>query len=251
MSHVLEARITNTNHGIFIVSGLCMTHETPTYRVMGDQALLVELGDGISPEVHRRVLDLYISLVEHPVEGVVEAVPAYRSVLVIYDPLCVEMSVLQDRIEDRRVSAASTALSEKIPKEIPVLYGGRYGPDLDEVAAFHGLSPEEVVRLHTSLEFRVYMIGFIPGFPYMGELPETLATPRRETPRTSVARGSVGIAENQTGIYPMESPGGWQIIGRTPLSLFDAEKTPPSTLVLGDSVQFVSISEEEFRHWRP
>jgi KipI family sensor histidine kinase inhibitor len=133
--------------------------------------------------------------------------------------------------------------------KIPVLYGGTYGPDLEGVARHLQISPEEVVRLHCSKPYFIYMIGFMPGFPYMGELPDTLITPRLKTPRLSVPAGSVAIAQKQTGIYPMESPGGWQIIGRTPIKLFDPEKDPPALLQMGDLVQFYPISEKEFKEW--
>ena len=132
---------------------------------------------------------------------------------------------------------------------IPVVYGGLYGPDLEEVAEYLRISPEEVIRLHCSKPYFIYMIGFMPGFPYMGELPEALVTPRLKTPRLLVPAGSVAIAQKQTGIYSMESPGGWQILGRTPVKLFDPEKEPPALLQMGDLVQFYPISEKEFKEW--
>jgi inhibitor of KinA len=131
-----------------------------------------------------------------------------------------------------------------------VVYGGVYGPDLDWVARYHGIEPAEVIALHTSLVYHVYMIGFTPGYGYMGQLPDQLVTPRKETPRTAVPRGSVGIAQRQTGIYPVESPGGWQIIGRTPITLFDATQWPPALLETGDRVQFFPIQEAEQDQWR-
>ncbi len=130
-----------------------------------------------------------------------------------------------------------------------MVYGGGYGPDLEWVARYHSMPEEEVIRLHAKDLYHVYMIGFTPGFAYMGELPAVLVTPRKETPRTAVPRGSVGLAQEQTGIYPSESPGGWQIIGRTPLKLFDPDKRPPTLLRMGDQVRFFSISPEDAGHW--
>jgi len=130
-----------------------------------------------------------------------------------------------------------------------VVYGSEYGPDLEWVAGYHGITPDEVIRLHTEHTYHVYMIGFMPGFPYMGELPKSLITPRRETPRTVVPRGSVALAQGQTGIYSTQSPGGWQIIGRTPLALFEPGKWPPALLEMGDRVKFFAIDEEEIADW--
>ena len=127
--------------------------------------------------------------------------------------------------------------------------GGDHGPDLPWVSRYHQISPEAVVRLHTKTTYHVYMIGFIPGFPYMGELPKNLETPRKKTPRTAVPRGSVGLAQQQTGIYPAQSPGGWQIIGRTPLQLFNPLKNPPTLLQMGDQVRFYPITEAESQKW--
>ena len=129
--------------------------------------------------------------------------------------------------------------------EIPVLYGGEDGPDLEWVAGYHNATPQEIIRRHTEPTYRVYMIGFTPGYPYMGELPDNLVTPRRETPRTKIAKGSVGIARKQTGIYPVVSPGGWQIIGRTTTDLFDACACPPALLAMGDRVKFYAVEKGE------
>ncbi len=143
-----------------------------------------------------------------------------------------------------------TRAPKPVTHRIPLAYGGESGPDLAWVADFHGISPEEVVQLHSQTVYRVYMIGFTPGFPYMGELPEALDTPRRESPRTHIPRGSVGIAQRQTGIYPVVSPGGWQIIGRTPVRLFDAAGDPPAKLGMGDQVEFYPVDEEELKRWK-
>jgi KipI family sensor histidine kinase inhibitor len=222
----------------------------PSIRLMGDRGLLVELGSGIDPAVNRRVLRLHRLLRQENPCGVVESVPAYASLLVVYDPLQATPEALKRHLLDlcRSSDEAVQAVPHKT-LEIPVAYGGEDGPDLDQVAAYHGLSPEAVVRLHSGTVYRVYMIGFTPGFPYMGELPEALETPRRETPRTHIPKGSVAIAQRQTGIYPVESPGGWQIIGRTPVELFDPRLEQPSLLTMGDKVRFIPISAQEASQW--
>jgi len=226
-----------------------MTGYKPTYRIMGDRALLVELGDEISPSVNQDVRGLFLHLGHHSLHGIIEIIPGYRSLLIIYDPLQITLSTLRKAIDDLHKTKETTHLPESKSVKIPIVYGGKYGPDLEWVAEFHEISTKEVIQLHTGSSYQVYMIGFIPGFPYMGELPETLNTPRKKTPRTSVPSGSVGIAQKQTGIYPAQSPGGWQIIGRTPLKLFDPVKSPPTLLEMGDEVTFFSIKEEEMTHW--
>jgi inhibitor of KinA len=228
-----------------------MLYEHPRYRIMGDRALLVELGDEISPSVNQAVRKLFLGLEERRLEGVVELVPSYRSLLIIYDPLETTLPGLQDAIAglEERLEGFQIPLPRTF--KIPVAYGGEYGPDLEWVAGYHKISPEKVIRIHAEATYQVYMIGFTPGFAYMGELPDSIATPRRETPRTAVPRGSVGIAQKQTGIYPVASPGGWQIIGRTPLRLFDPAQWPPTPLEMGDLVQFFPIKEEEMAHWEP
>ena len=226
-----------------------MLYEHPAYRIMGDRALLVELGDGISPLVNKKVRELFLCLKNNRIEGVVETVPGYRSLLIVYDPLKITLSALKERLNKLHTTIDRSEIPKPRTLEIPVVYGGECGPDLNWVAEYHKLSPEEVVRFHTGTTYQVYMIGFTPGFAYMGQLPEAIATPRRETPRTAVPRGSVGIAQSQTGVYPVESPGGWQIIGRTPLRLFDPEKWPPTPLEMGDLVKFLSIKEEEMARW--
>jgi KipI family sensor histidine kinase inhibitor len=221
----------------------------PIIRNLGDRGLLIELGTGIDPAVNRRVKGLHRILAREKPHGVVETVPAYASLLVVFDPLQAAPEALKRQIlgmcdfDDDGPAASRAAV------EIPVVYGGETGPDLDAVAAYHGLSIEEVIGLHTGTVYRVYMIGFTPGFPYMGELPEALDTPRRDTPRTHIPKGSVAIAQRQTGIYPMVSPGGWQIIGRTPLALFDPHKANPSFLTMGDAVRFSPITAEEAAQW--
>jgi len=216
---------------------------------MGDRSLLVELGDEISPAVNRRVRDLDITLMQNPIEGLVETVPTYRSLLIIYDPLRINVALLKQRIEDLQKRIDGIQIPEPKTMEIPVVYGGEYGPDLEWVAQYHKMGIDEVIQLHTETIYQVYMIGFTPGHPYMAELPKALIMPRRETPRTNVPRGSVAIAKNQTVIYPVESPGGLHILGRTPLKLFNPFQSPPTLLEMGDLVRFFSIEKEEFKQW--
>ena len=226
-----------------------MPHSNPQYRVMGDRALLVELGDEIDVKVNNKVREFFVAIKTNPLEGVVETIPSYRSLLLIFDPLKTTLSLLQDRVHHLLKTLDPSQLPEPRRVEIPVVYGREYGPDLEWVAGYHGITPDEVIRLHTAHTYHVYMIGFMPGFPYMGELPEALITPRRETPRTVVPRGSVALAQGQTGIYSTQSPGGWQIIGCTPLILFDSERWPPALLEMGDRVKFFAIDEEEIADW--
>jgi KipI family sensor histidine kinase inhibitor len=213
----------------------------PVFRSMGDRSLLVEIGETISPEVNQRVQELMLQLQQARLPGVREFAPGYRSLLVVFDPLAISPAMLKTHIAEIAAQPGSSGLPQAKRVTVPVFYGGEYGPDLESVAGHLGISTEEVIRLHTETVYRVYMIGFTPGYPYMGELPEALAIPRRSTPRTRVPKGSVGIAQRQTGIYPVESPGGWQIIGWTPIELFDPNRRLPSLLEMGDQVKFEAV----------
>jgi inhibitor of KinA len=232
----------------------------PQYRLypLGDSALVVEFGDQIAPAVFDRVQAFSKCLAHHPIAGMVEQVPAFTTVTVYYDPLpwfkTGEVSPYQAAAQAleqllQHLPPAATAYTPSL-KEIPVCYGGIYGPDLDFVAQTNGLTPEEVITLHTSVDYLVYMIGFAPGFPYLGGMDEKIAAPRKATPRAAIPVGSVGIAGAQTGIYPLETPGGWQLIGRTPVALFRPQDASPSLLKAGDTVRFYPITEEQFRHWK-
>jgi KipI family sensor histidine kinase inhibitor len=212
---------------------------------MGDRSLLVELGEKISPDVNRRVQELMLQLQQARLPGVREFAPGYRSLLVVFDPLTIAPAELKERITEVSARPDSAGLPQAKLLSVPVFYGGDYGPDLEGVAGHLGISTDEVIRLHTATLYRVYMIGFTPGYPYMGELPEALAMPRRSTPRTRVPKGSVGIAQRQTGIYSVESPGGWQIIGWTPIELFDPARQLPSLLEMGDRVKFEAVRQVE------
>jgi inhibitor of KinA len=223
-------------------------HMPARYLPFGDAALVVEFGDTISLEINRRVVALDSAILKAEIRGVEELVPTYRSLLVRYDPLKISYEQLVFRVKDLEENLKdSHAKMEGRKVVVPVVYGGEYGPDLGHVAQFHGLTEEQVVRLHSEREYRVYMIGFVAGFPYLGEVADEIATPRLETPRLKVSAGSVGIAEKQTGIYPCEAPGGWQIIGRTPIRLFDPWQQPPTPLNSGDTVKFKPILEAEYK----
>ena len=218
---------------------------------MGDRAVLVELGDDISPQINQKVRGLYIGTKGHRIKGIKDLVPSYRSLMVVYDPLAISLDSLESQMNEIWNALDDARLSDPRTVEIPVVYGDKYGPDLEWIADYHKMTPQDVIRLHTRPTYQVYMIGFMPGYPYMGEVPDELVTPRRKTPRTHVPGGSVGIAQKQTGIYPVASPGGWQIIGRTPVRLFDPQGKPPSFLEMGDRVKFFVITEQELLRWRP
>lgn len=174
----------------------------------------------------------------------VEVVPAYSSLAVIFDPLKVTFEDVKKAVEPLLDVSTGAFKGRKI--EIPVLYGGEYGPDIEFVAEYNGLGVDDVIEIHSGKTYRVHFLGFLPGFAYLSPVDERIATPRLERPRLKVPAGSVGIAGRQTGIYPIESPGGWRLIGRTPLRLFDPSREPPTLLQPGDEVRFVPISEEEF-----
>lgn len=228
-----------------------MSYDTPIYRLMGDRSLLVELGNEISPSVNQSVQELFVALDMHKVDGVKDLVPSYRSLLVIYDPLLISAPDLERKIDGFYQGLDHAQLPAPRTIEIPIVYGGEQGPDLESVAQYHHITPQEVIDYHTRPTYRVYMIGFTPGYPYLGEVPDAISTPRRETPRTLVPKGSVGIALKQTGIYSVDSPGGWQIIGWTPVNLFDPQAQPPSLLMMGDRVRFQTISAQEASRWQP
>jgi len=216
---------------------------------MGDRGLLLEFGDEISREINEKVRRMALAIQAEAIEGIIETVPTYRSLLIIYNPTTLSIEDLKKRLDLIEEGLRETPLPEPKLISIPVVYGGIYGPDLEGVAKYLQSSPEEVIRLHCSQPYLIYMIGFMPGYPYMGELPQALVIPRLKTPRLIVPKGSVAIAQRQTGIYSMESPGGWQILGRTPVELFDPEKDPPALLQMGDFVQFYPVTEKEFENW--
>jgi len=223
-----------------------MIYDRPKFLPGGDSALFVEFGDTIDPELNRRVRQLHLAIHEAGLPGVVESVPTYRSLLVYYEPQLVCAEDLIAGLDRLARKAGESELPPPVVIEIPTIYGGEYGQDLDFVARHNGLSPEEVIRLHSEKDYLVYMLGFIPGFPYLGGMSPRIRTPRLATPRARIPAGSVGIAGSQTGIYPAESPGGWRIIGRTQLKLFDPARKPPALLQAGGYVRFAPINDGEF-----
>jgi len=218
-------------------------------RLMGDRGLLLEFGDEIGSEVNEKVRRMALAIQAEAMKGILETVPTYRSLLIVYDPLILSIDDLKKRLKKLEDGLRQTPFPEPKLTRIPVVYGDPYGPDLDFVAQYHRISHDQVIQLHCSKPYFIYMIGFMPGYPYMGELPDALVTPRLKTPRLLVPAGSVAIAQKQTGIYSMDSPGGWQILGRTPVKLFDPERKSPALLMMGDLVQFYPISEKEFKEW--
>ncbi|WP_282245078.1 5-oxoprolinase subunit PxpB [Psychrobacillus sp. NEAU-3TGS] len=230
-----------------------------TMKPLGDSALIVQLGEGMNPTIHEKVKNVSELLTNHPFEGFIELVPAYNNITVYYNPYIVHTSQLGASTAFVKVANHINHLVEQVKSSknesprtvsIPVCYGGELGPDLENVAQYHNMTPEEVIQIHSGEECLVYMLGFAPGFPFMGGMDTRIATPRKETPRLSIPPGSVGIAGKQTGIYPLETPGGWQIIGRTPLDLFLPKMSPPTLLQPGDQIKFVPISPSEYLEYK-
>ncbi|MDA3790011.1 MAG: 5-oxoprolinase subunit PxpB [Desulfobacula sp.] len=248
----------------------------PIYRLAGDKGLIVEFGNEIDPKINARVRAMSHALEKSHPPGVNEIIPTYRSILLIYDPEITnpdKLSSLIDQISlidqvgqidqadhidhidhidkvDKAGQAENTLETMEADSfrivEIPVCYGGEFGPDMKNVQKAHKLSSQKVIHLHSSPEYLIYMVGFTPGFAFLGGLDEKLYTPRLETPRMLVPEGSVGIANNQTGMYPVASPGGWQIIGRTPLKLFAPDRSSPFLYKAGDKIKFTPISEQKY-----
>ncbi|HEX8427816.1 5-oxoprolinase subunit PxpB [Hymenobacter sp.] len=234
--------------------GKLPTNNPVQLYALGDSTIVLQFGDAISQEIHRTIQAVGAYLKEHPFPGFLEQVPAFTTLTVYYnswlasqagrlDPYAEVASQLQELLNQVQVPADSAA-SPIV--EIPVCYGGSFGPDLEWVARHTGLMPEQVIGLHTAPEYLVYMIGFAPGFPYLGGMDEQLAAPRKDQPRAEVPAGSVGIAGKQTGIYSLPTPGGWQLIGRTPRRLFTPEAASPSLLQAGQRLRFVPITEQEY-----
>ncbi len=214
----------------------------------GDQAVTIQVGDEIFRQVNGEVIALLQAILQSKLPGIRELVPAYTSVCVHYDPEQIGYEDLCDRLSALQIEPVQTNIQNVHVVEIPVCYGGEYGPDLAFVAEYNHLAPEEVISRHSSGDYLVYMLGFLPGFAYLGGMDERIACPRLSSPRTRIPAGSVGIAGSQTGVYPLDSPGGWQLIGRTPLKLFEMRNEQGQFLLsAGDRVRFVPISEEQFR----
>jgi inhibitor of KinA len=216
------------------------------FQPASDQSLLVYFGQQITLEAHQHVMRLLRLLESEPVEGIRNLHPAYCSVLIKFDALKLGHGELEATLRPYLARLKDVRLPGPRQVEIPVCYGEEYGPDLNEVAALHGLAPAQVIELHVSPAYEVYFLGFMPGFAYLGELPAALVTPRLATPRRRVPAGSVGIAGSQTGIYPFATPGGWRLLGRTPIQMFRADRGAMSLLSIGDRVRFTPVSREQF-----
>jgi KipI family sensor histidine kinase inhibitor len=216
------------------------------FRPASDRSLQIYLGESISLPVHRRVLRLLRFLEAQPVEGVVDLHPAYASLLVVFDPVRWKHAELEPVLRQRLEQSGHIELPPRRRIEIPLCYGGEFGPDLDSVAQIHQIAAGEIIRLHSSAVYTVYFLGFAPGFAYLGGLPEEIATPRLDAPRKQVPAGSVGIAGSQTGVYPFATPGGWRLIGRTPLRMFAPERGVMSVLQMGDEVRFAPVTVDQF-----
>ena len=216
------------------------------YLSAGGSGLVAELGNAICPEANTQVRALAVRIEAARIPGIIEVIPTYRSLGIEYDPLVTSFEDLARRVREVASRIDSTPLPPPTRLSVPTVYGGTYGPDLSSVAQHADLSESEVIRLHSQATYHVYMIGFTPGYPYLGGLPERLHTPRLSSPRLKVPKGSVGIGGSQAGIYPLESPGGWRIIGRTYLNFFDPRKNIPTPIQPGDTVQFVPVTEEEY-----
>lgn len=226
-----------------------------TLSPLGDQAVVIEVGKKIDRSSEQKVKAIVSRLDAESPSWIIEYIPAYTTVTIIYaiteflkedspyEAVCERIHALLEGVTQ------IAAVQQKVV-EIPVLYGGEYGPDLDFVAKHTGLTVDEVIAIHTSADYTVHMIGFAPGFPFIGGMSEQIATPRRKTPRLKIPARSVGIAGVQTGVYPIETPGGWQLIGRTPLELFLPSEDPPSLLAAGDKIKFYKITTEEYEELR-
>lgn len=222
---------------------------------LSEQAITIEFGTEITEEIAARVSNFNQLIIRNPFKGLITTIPAYATVTVYFETLTVFQSELPGANCFEKISSYLSALTNQTTETssinvnrltIPVCYEEEFALDIVSLAEYHKLTVDEVINLHTSAFYKVYMIGFVPGFAYMGGLAGQLSTPRKETPRKVVPQGSVGIAGNQTGVYPLTTPGGWQIIGRTPLVLFDANRTQPSLFKAGDQVVFKAISIAEF-----
>ncbi len=221
-----------------------MTH---TISPVGDSAILISFGDVICPTINRKIQHVIETIHDMKDPAIYELIPAYTSLMIQYDALAYSYTELKSKLEP--VLSINIDISEEdrvTVVEIPTLYGGDYGPDLSSVASYHNMSEHDVIKIHSGTDYLVYMLGFIPGFAYLGGMNPCIATPRLQAPRQSIPAGSVGIAGEQTGIYPSQSPGGWQIIGRTPVVMYDLERESPSLLSAGQYVRYIPIDEETF-----
>ena len=212
----------------------------------GDSSILLQFGNTIDPAINRKIAATVQLMREQHINGVTDVIPAFCSLLINYDPRVISYEQIKRRMEALVKIDVSAGNTRKRVFEIPVCYGGEYGPDIQNIADHAGLSVEEVIQIHTSRDYLIYMLGFLPGFTYLGGLDERIHTPRLANPRIRIPAGSVGIGGSQTGIYPMDSPGGWQLMGMTPVKTYDPDREVPILVEAGDYIRFVSIDEDEF-----
>lgn len=218
----------------------------PVFKMMGDSAIQIDFGQKIAPEVNARITAFVGLIKEQKIEGIVDMIPAFCTLLVNYDPRIIAYQELLNRLEELTKLDVQVEASSSRVFEIPVLYDGECGPDLENVANLAGLSKDEVIEIHAGCDYLIYMLGFMPGFPYLGGLDERIHTPRLDDPRLKIPSGSVGIGAAQTGIYPLESPGGWQLIGKTPVKTYDPNREVPILFDAGDYIRFVPVTEEMY-----
>ena len=219
----------------------------PTISPVGDRAISIDFGQVIDPTINRHIRQTIERIKELQLEGIIELVPTYCALLVEYDAMLYSYSEICKIIEPTLEEGMTNTTNELVTVvEVPTVYGGEFGPDLSFVASHNHLSEDEVISIHSGTDYLVYMLGFIPGFTYLGGMDPRIATPRLSSPRTLIPAGSVGIAGEQTGTYPSDSPGGWQIIGRTPVTMYDMSKAQAALLNAGDYVRYVPIDESEF-----
>jgi inhibitor of KinA len=236
---------------------MLLSNNDVSYKIfpLGDSAITIDYGNVIDEFINKKVIALFDLFSKKPVPGMIEAVPAYSSITIFYDPVTIRKTFTEKQTAFEWISGQiELRLKEDvlIPDttsrliKIPVCYDPEFGLDIKELAFQKNLSPAEVVEIHTAKTYRVYMLGFVPGFTYMGQVDDRITIPRKSYPRLHVEAGSVGIAGKQTGIYPLQSPGGWQLIGRTPIRLFNMNDDPPALLRAGDTVEFIAIGKDEF-----
>ncbi|WP_242876012.1 5-oxoprolinase subunit PxpB [Cellulosilyticum sp. I15G10I2] len=220
------------------------------FLISADTAITVQFGNEINENIHNNIMAFCMLLEQANIEGVIELVPTYTTVMIHYDPGVILFDEIVQLLKELIKHMHTINLPKGQVIEVPVCYGGKYGPDLEYVANYHGMHIDEVIQIHASSYYLIYMLGFTPGFAYMGGMDKCIATPRLTQPRTKIPAGSVGIAGGQTGIYPIDSPGGWQLIGQTPFILYDPKRQKPILFDAGQRIKFKPITEVEFEWMR-